>query len=351
MIVPMKPRLPIVAALAALLMALPAFAQQGEPTLKVGDKAPPLAGGEYVKGEPVTEFEEGKVYVLEFWATWCGPCITAIPHVTELQEKYADDGLVIIGQNVWEQDESAVGPFVEEMGDKMNYRVRLDTAPGQQGKMAQTWMMAAGQNGIPCSMIVDRTGTLAWIGHPMQMDEPLEQVMAGTFDPAAAAKAEAAFQELNGELNAAMQGGDIDAAMGVLDRMAQARPAFAPQIAMAKFQILGQADRWEEAYAAADGAIADIDDPAVLNELAWTIVSPDSQLPQKDYDLALKAADKANELSEGKDAAILDTLARAHHAKGNADLAVAFQEQAVAAAEDPQMKAELERTLEEYKSE
>ena len=71
------------AVLAGMLVAGLAHGQT--PTLKVGDKAPPLVGGEWVKGEPVSGIEEGKVYVLEYWATWCGPCIRAIPHVTEFR--------------------------------------------------------------------------------------------------------------------------------------------------------------------------------------------------------------------------------------------------------------------------
>ena len=84
---------PPCAALAAFLLVFPmaASAQSGgqveQPTLKVGDKAPPLGKGQWVKGEPVKEFESGKVYVIENWATWCGPCIAAIPHVTEIQKK------------------------------------------------------------------------------------------------------------------------------------------------------------------------------------------------------------------------------------------------------------------------
>src|SRR3954463_3704223 len=113
--------------LAATLMfslaALPALAADAskDVTLKVGDPAPKLSIDKWVKGEPVKEFEKGKVYVVEFWATWCGPCKVSIPHVTKLQAKFKDKGLVVIGVDVWERDLAKVEPFVTEMGDKMNY--------------------------------------------------------------------------------------------------------------------------------------------------------------------------------------------------------------------------------------
>ena len=95
-------------------------------TLKVGDPAPKLETGKWVQGEPVKEFQKGKAYIVEFWATWCPPCRKSIPHLNEIHNKYKDKGLIVIGQDCWEQDESRVAPFVKQMGDKMTYRVALD---------------------------------------------------------------------------------------------------------------------------------------------------------------------------------------------------------------------------------
>lgn len=337
------------ALLAALSFLASAAFAQGEPTLKIGDKAPPLSEGEWVKGEPVTEFEPGKVYVMEFWATWCGPCIAAIPHVTELQKKHADDGLVVIGQNVFETDASAVKPFVEQMGDKMDYRVVMDSPSGPEGHMATKWMQAAGQNGIPCSFIIDQQGKIAWIGHPMQMDEPLAKIIAGEYDPQAEAEKNAKFQQLNQQLMMAAQSGDIEQAMKVLDQMAEVRPELAGQLAMVRFQILGQNGQWDKAYEAASAGIDQTEDAMMLNELAWLIVAPDSQLPQKNLEVAMKAAEKANKLSNGEDPAILDTLARVHFEQGGRNKAIELQQKAVDLAADEALKQELQRTLEEYK--
>ena len=97
-----------------------------EPTLKVGDPAPKLQTGKWVQGEPVKDFEKGKAYIVEFWATWCPPCRASIPHLNEIYIKFKDKGLIVIGQDCAERDESLVAPFVKKMGDKMTYRVALD---------------------------------------------------------------------------------------------------------------------------------------------------------------------------------------------------------------------------------
>src|SRR5439155_8942248 len=160
------------------------------PTLKLGDPAPKLQVAKWVQGESVKDFKKGKAYIVEFWATWCGPCRVSIPHLNEIHNKYKDKGLVVIGQDCWERDEALVGPFVEKMGDKMTYRVALDDkADSEKGKMAETWMAAAGRNGIPSAFLVDTKGMIAWIGHPMELkDKIIEEVLEGKYDPKKAAE-------------------------------------------------------------------------------------------------------------------------------------------------------------------
>jgi thiol-disulfide isomerase/thioredoxin len=151
------------------------------PALQVGDPAPKLAPGSWVQGEPVKEFRKGTVYLVEFWATWCGPCRASIPHLNELHTKFKDKGLVVIGQNCAEKESGKVAPFVAKMGDKMTYRVALDNmSGGDRGKMLETWMLAAGQHGIPTAFLVDAKGNIVWIGNPMALnDTMIENVLAG----------------------------------------------------------------------------------------------------------------------------------------------------------------------------
>ncbi len=180
--------------LGAMLLSLTVGMTLGlaaEPTLKVGDPAPKLQPGKWVQGKPVKDFEKGKAYIVEFWATWCPPCRTSIPHLNEVYIKFKDKGLIVIGQNCAEHDESLVAPFVEKMGDKMTYRVALDDkTDNKRGTMAKTWMEAAGQNGIPCAFLVDTKGVIAWIGHPMELPEKvIEDVLAGKTPASKAAEA------------------------------------------------------------------------------------------------------------------------------------------------------------------
>jgi len=154
------------------------------PSLKVGDPAPKLQTGKWVQGEPVKDFQKGKAYIVEFWATWCPPCRASIPHLNETYNKFKDKGLIVIGQDCSEQNDALVAPFVKNMGDKMTYRVALDDkATNKQGQMSKTWMEAAGRDGIPSAFLVDTKGVIAWIGHPMELKEQvIEEVLAGTFD-------------------------------------------------------------------------------------------------------------------------------------------------------------------------
>lgn len=317
-------------------------------TLKVGDAAPQLKVAKWVQGQPVTKFEPGTVYVIECWATWCGPCIAAIPHVNELQKKY-EGKVVVIGMNIWEDNEAGVEPFVKKMGDKMTYRVAMDDkSTDSQGAVATNWMKAAGKNGIPCSFIIDKEGKIAWIGHPMSMDTPLEQIVAGTFDPKAAVATEEKMTTLNKRLTAAMEAGNIDEAIKILDEAGEANAAVKNQIPLIKFNILIQSKKYEKAYALGDSIYNVVkDDAQRLNQLAWMMTTEDS-IETRDLKLAKRFAERAVEVSERKDGAILDTLARIHFDMGEIDKAIEVQTEAVKAA-DAEGKKELEETLEKYK--
>ena len=153
-------------------------------TLKAGDPAPKLNCGEWIQGKPVTEFAKDKAYLIEFWATWCGPCVAGIPHLNALHLTFKDKGLVVIGQNVEGKDQTPVKAFVEKMADGMTYPVALDNTSGsEQGSMRHSWLDAAGLNHIPAAFLVGKDARIAWLGHPNELtEEMIEEVLAGEGD-------------------------------------------------------------------------------------------------------------------------------------------------------------------------
>jgi thiol-disulfide isomerase/thioredoxin len=147
-----------------LLLTTLGFAAPKEPTLNVGDKAPTKLPSGWIKGDRVSALDPKKTYVIEFWATWCPPCVASIPHLAELQAKLKPDGVQVISIHVNTGVEAA-DAYVRKNTKQMDYTVAKDT----NGAMGKAWMDAAGQNGIPCSFVV-AGGKVAYIGHPMSLD-------------------------------------------------------------------------------------------------------------------------------------------------------------------------------------
>ena len=139
---------------------------------KIGDSAWPLDGLTFVKGGPV-QIEPGKVYIVEFWATWCPPCRTTIPHLTEVAHKYKNKNLVVVG--ISQEGIEKVKPFVAEWAEKMDYNVAVDAT----GSIGDGYMGAFGVNTIPHAFVVDSQGKIAWHGHPLDnMEQALDQAVA-----------------------------------------------------------------------------------------------------------------------------------------------------------------------------
>lgn len=164
--------------------------------LEVGSPAPALTIQQWVKGEPVDlASAKGKqIVVLEFWATWCGPCIQSIPHLSKLQRTYADKGVRVVGVTPEDPGNSLemVRELVKKLGDKIGYGIAFD-----KGETADAYMAASGAEGIPTAFVITKSGHVGWFGHPdAGLDEVLEQMVGGTFDLELARKVAAVDRKL-----------------------------------------------------------------------------------------------------------------------------------------------------------
>ena len=99
----------------------------------------------------------GKVIILDFWATWCPPCVKEIPHFNELAKEYADEGLVVLGVSVDRGGEDVVKGFMKER-IPISYPVAM-TNPETYATY-QGYIPAAEQGGIPFTFVIDRKGNI-----------------------------------------------------------------------------------------------------------------------------------------------------------------------------------------------
>ncbi len=146
--------------------------------LAVGDEAPAIDIQRIVHGTPM-DMTSNKVKVIEFWATWCGPCLAGMPHLSELQTRYGDEVMIL---GITSEDSSTVQGFLaSEAGngktwaDVVKYRMAIDN----QDATSTAYMRAAGVSSIPTAFIIGKDGTLKWIGHPSSMDGPLKAAVEG----------------------------------------------------------------------------------------------------------------------------------------------------------------------------
>jgi peroxiredoxin len=119
--------------------------QNREASQLVGQPAPDFTLYDLNGNEVRLSDFRGKPVVLNFWATWCGPCRVEIPHVNVLYDKYKAQGLVVIGVND-EPDHATVRSFAEQ---HISYTVALD---------GSTQFRQYGVRGMPATFYIDREG-------------------------------------------------------------------------------------------------------------------------------------------------------------------------------------------------
>lgn len=342
-----RSRSPFRLALPALFLSLSSLEAAG--ALRPGDPAPELRVEKWLRGGPTApKLAEGTVYVVDFWTAWCLPCVANYPRLTALQKKHAQSGLRVIGVswpdpvNTLEKAEAVV----KEQGDRMGYDVAWDG----KSETHRAWMQAARQRGIPACFVVDRKARIAWIGHPALLDLVLPDVLDGTWDPR---KGPQKILRLQQRLQRVAATGrqDPEKALAELAELEQETSGvFAEQVARARFELLLRTGKFGDAWKIGEkltSVAIEAKDAQQLNTVAWTIVDPEQPWSERDLDLAMRAARAAVDITDQKNAAILDTLARVWYFRGEMGKALETQMRAAALARGPE-KASIEATLSEY---
>ena len=157
----------------------------GRGSLKIGDEAPPITVSNWYQDQPITKMERGTVYVIEFWATWCGPCKISMPQMSNLQAKYASEAIFV---GVTDESPEQVEVFLagesrpgSTWSDEIQYRLATD----REQSMSRNYMAAANQMNIPTAFIVGKTGKIEWMGHPAMIEKPLAKATAAVTTPPA----------------------------------------------------------------------------------------------------------------------------------------------------------------------
>lgn len=390
-----------------LSLVAPVFGWQevSEPSLVVGSAAPSLnveswlSKGNRDQFPETTKFEAGKVYIVEFWATWCPPCVASMPHLSELQEKYAAKGVQVI--SITDEPLETVTGFLKrkvrndpsKTYAQLTKNYCLTTDPDRSSH--ESYTEASGVPGIPAAFLIGKSGKIEWIGHPMEIDEPLELVVTDKFDAQAYQKLQAERQQRMEKLQAdvgrvleLVEGGKTDEALKKLDvviagaqedqRMsleflkveilgAAGKPALAvkkldqmlvkanveeaTEMKMLKFQIIAS-----EKMPGAEKAFFEIAELSksvgLQNSSAWMVV----QMHLEGTAVSPKMVAKARELADAAVKAqpvadVLETQAHLAFIQGDVDTAIAIQTKAIQDARDPQLRERLIKFLEEWKAE
>ena len=321
-----------------------AIAQGRSDKLEAGSMAPGLNVETWVKGS--FNAASAEVYVVEFWATWCGPCKLSIPHLTELLEEYELDGLQIVGISTDSETEK-VAPFVRKQGLKMNYTVGIDN----RRRTSRAWMKAAGLEGIPSAFIVDKNGIIQWIGNPLdeEFETTLAKVMSGRYDVKK-------MKEVRESKSAAKHFRSLnswdDARNAYENAIAIGPIVFADQyIELFKMLLIDKRDE-AAAYELATKIITErgSEDPELLTWLAKEIASNEEITGSaRRMDVAMNAARTAQTFAKRKnDPKYISTIAFVYYYDDNIEEAIDWQRKAYFSAREKK-KEPFKFTLDSYR--
>ncbi|MBI3868981.1 MAG: TlpA family protein disulfide reductase [Verrucomicrobia bacterium] len=274
---------------------------------ELGTAAAPWTIREWIQGGPVSwgGAQDTNIYVIEFWATWCGPCLQSIPHLTRLRRKYQDRGVVFVG--VSREEPEAVRPYVRRMGTNMTYAVALDS----KDATTRAYLGAFGESAIPRAFVIGRDRRILWTGHPLAgLDEIIQDILEGRYTLERAKAGSEFLRDAQRYLLISSTVGSTPETLRVGKRIV------------------------EEAK----------DQPHLLLQFAQVILF-DNRIKGRDLKLALDAANQAVAATKRQDLGALQIYAHALSMSSRREEAIAVVQEAIGRATQPAEKQALESDL------
>jgi thiol-disulfide isomerase/thioredoxin len=193
------------AALLASILALLCVAHT-HAAVNVGDK--PELEFQAVDGSTVSlEKLRGKIILIDFWATWCGPCMAEADHMVKINEEYAPKGLAFIGISL-DQNKGRMLQVCDQQ--KFTWPQYFDGLVWKN-KISTEW----GINSIPATYLIDPNGVVAWKGHSASIDRPLAELFRTNPPRLVDPKVVAEANKLLDQTESAIKARDTTAAMKV----------------------------------------------------------------------------------------------------------------------------------------
>ncbi len=314
-----------------IAISISALSRSAAAQISIGQPFPAPSSIEWIKGPPLLEFERGRVYLVDFWATWCPPCMAMIPHTNDIARRYANRGVTVLGIAVL-SDHGPVSPtlFVKEAGERMSYAVGEDTS----GLYTNHVRTPSGAISLPTLVLIDREGRIAWKRHGFDLNglEPaLEQVLAGSWDLDQAVESQHRFAARKSEatqLVHRLAGPEESVASISHDLMElirqEPRLGYLTAQALTQFRKPGQAYDFVEAVLSAVTVVNGLH----LQDVAATLLGLDHGNP-RGIELAYRAAAEADRLAGDEEPWIPQALAKVRFAQGDIEAAIAAQRRAI----------------------
>lgn len=251
----------------------------------------------WLQGTPVKEWEKDKVYIFEFWATWCGPCLAAMPHMEQLHQAFKDNPrMQIIGVNVMDRKSpESLKEFLKNRPAPLTYTMAVDV---DGKKTREKWLAPLNVDGIPHAFAV-RNGQLIWRGHPGKLSEEIMQAMLKpdfsaaslpSGNPDAGARAWKLYRQASEKVGDMVRKDGKAGAQAFLKQIqdsGQFQQDQIIQLKMIPFLVLAQQGKFQEAQAALDDLCMEYpDNYRVQINVAGTLIEGKS-VPAGEMDAAL----------------------------------------------------------------